>query len=124
MKISEIYHLGKSQFELDFVDIDPNNDLLLFVDPQFISHRQDEWSYQASVRVKSFFQKIITLLRSGNRDEAKELFLPLREPNETCLGMSKEMPVGRGAGSTDAEKIFDSIARSRAITTGLVEDLE
>ena len=44
MKISEIYNLQKSQAELDFVDIDVTKDLPLFVDPFFLSKREDAWS--------------------------------------------------------------------------------
>ena len=37
MKISEIFNLGKSQFELDFVDVDEQTDTPLFIDPYYIS---------------------------------------------------------------------------------------
>ena len=37
LKISEVLNLNKSQFELDFIDIDIENDIPLFIDPVYIS---------------------------------------------------------------------------------------
>ena len=36
MKISEKLNLNKSQFELDFLDIDTESDMLLFIDSNLI----------------------------------------------------------------------------------------
>jgi hypothetical protein len=124
MRISEIYGLNKSQAELDFIDVDLNSDLSLFIDPQFLSNRNDRWSLEATRTVRSFFQNLVTLLASGNIEAAKEHFNNLGEPNETCLGLSRGNPQGRGVGPEDTIKIFENIKSSKAMQSGLVDDLE
>ena len=124
MKISEKFNLGVSQAELDFVDIDTNFDSLLFLDPYFLANRNDRMSLQMSRTIRSFFSKLIELLRTDRLKEAKALFSNLSEPNETCLGMSKGKPSGRGPGGTDADKMFQSLLKSKAVQTGIVEDIE
>jgi hypothetical protein len=124
MRISKIFNLTKSQYELDFVDIDINHDLPLFLDPYYLSLKRDNWSTKASLTVKSFFQKIIDLIRRGKDKEARKLMQYLGEPNETCLGLSQGRPQGRGVGPEQAEAIFQSLLKSKAVKTGLVEDLE
>lgn len=123
MRISEIYTLGKTQHELDFVDIDISKDMAVFLDPFFISTRNQPWCINANRTIKSFFQYAIDLIKLGKLDEARSIFVHLKEPNETCLGMSKSAPSGRGAGPMDSQRIFDSILGSRAVESGLVEDL-
>jgi hypothetical protein len=124
MKISDIFNLNKTQAELDFVNIDTNEDLPLFLDPFFLEKKQDNWSVDATLTLRSFFQRVIDLIRNGNEDDAKELFDHLHEPNSTCLGMSVGNPRGRGVGNQDTDKIYDSLLRSRAIQTGLIQDIE
>lgn len=124
MRISEFFSVNKTQAELDFIDIDTNKDTPLFLDPFFLSIRNDRWSMEASDTIRSFFQQVIFLIKEGNISEAKYLFGYLHEPNSTCLGLSKGGPNGRGVGKTNTDDIFDSILRSKAIETGLIIDLE
>jgi hypothetical protein len=124
MNISEIFNLSKSQFELDFVNIDPTRDTPLFLDPHLIGLGQDAWTEHAAEKIRSFFQRVVTLLRTGDIETARAIFSHLGEPNETCLGMSKGSPQGRGPGKTDAARIFAKMSTSRAVLTGLVDDLE
>ncbi len=124
MKISEIVHLNKTQYELDFVDVDIDRDSHLYLDPFFISTRPDPWSVNSSRVIKSFFQYAIDLIKSDNVEQAKSIFIHLNEPNETCLGMSKNRPRGNGMGPDNAEQVFYSLMRSKAVETGLVENLE
>lgn len=124
MKISERYALGKSQYELDFVDIDPNRDVSLFIDPHFLAHRSDRFSVAATRTLRNFFSTFLRFVRNDQLEEARDLFSHLQEPNETCLGMSKGRPSGRGVGSVQAEQLFQSLVNSRAVQTGLVEHIE
>jgi len=124
MKISERFKLESTQFELDFVDIDTDVDLPLFVDPFFLGCRSDSWSVNATRTLRSFFQAFINLIRDGEEDQARALFDYLHEPNETCLGLSIGRPRGNAIGSIDSQKLFNSIAQSEAVATGIVEDLE
>lgn len=124
MRISELYNLQKSQAELDFIDIDVDKDVPLFLDPFFLGKRVDRWSAEANSTIRSFFQQVLDLLKAKDVDGAKELFIHLTEPNATCLGMSKGKPRGRGVGRGDTDDIFVSFASSKAARTGLIQDLE
>lgn len=124
MRISQIFNLNKTQPELDFIDIDIETDIPLFLDPFFLRLRQDNFSLNCSRTIRSFFQTVVDRVRNEDLDGARELFNYLHEPNETCLGLSTGRPQGRGVGNIDTDKIFDRIIESRAIETGLLQDLE
>lgn len=124
MKITDLYGLGVNQREIDFIDINPDRDLPLFIDPFFLGTRTDSWSVSASRTVRNFFETFVTIAKSGDHARARALFDHLHEPNETCLGLSKYDPKGRAIGEKDADRLFQSIMGSRAIESGVVEDLE
>jgi hypothetical protein len=124
MKISRLFSLNKAQAELDFVDIDVKRDLALFIDPFFLNKRKANWSIKATLTIRSFFQTLIDCIRDNRIHEAKQLFRHLHEPNATCLGLSRGNPQGRDVGMEDTDRIFDSIIKSRAVQTGLIQDLE
>lgn len=124
MKISRIFKLKKSQFELDFVDIDISMDTPLFLDPYFIGQCSSPLAVSARDTIYSFFQLLITYLKLNDIEKARRLFAFLHEPNETCFGLSTGEPRGRGVGGKDFKNIFASLLKSRAVKTGLVEDIE
>lgn len=123
-RISEIYNLKKTQHELDFVNINPNKDFPVYLNPFVFSARSDLFSIEASRTIVSFFQHNLTLIKEDKVDAARANFQHLNEPNETCLGQSRHRPRGRGVGADNADDLFESILRSRAMKTGLVEHLE
>ncbi len=124
MKISENFNLKKSQYELDFVDIDINTDIPLFLDPFFISKCDFPFAIQAHRSLQSFFDILLFMLKENKISKAQELFSHLGESNEICLGFSRNRPQGKGLGPSDADKIFKSLRKSKAIETGVMEDIE
>ncbi len=123
-KISDIYNLNKNQYELDFVNIDPEKDFPVYLNPFVFSSREDAFSVEATRTIKSFFQHNLELIQIGEINTARKNFSNLNEPNETCLGMSRGNPVGKGIGEDNADDVFESILNSDAIKSGLADDLE
>lgn len=124
MKISEYYKLGKTQYELDFVDIDVDADAPLFLDPYFIGKTEFPIAVEAKKSLSTFFDCLLQAVRDGREKDALKLLSHLGETNELCFGFSKGKPQGRGMGRSDAAKIYKSLEASEAVRTGIVEDIE
>jgi hypothetical protein len=121
---SQAFKLGKSQPELDFVDVSLLRDNRLFLDPFGIAQELDRWSQNAAATVGMFFQQVIDDIRAGHDDNARQLLLNLREPNETRLGYSAKRPQGAGIGDQQADDIFDALRTSSAVRQGFITALE
>ncbi len=124
MKISEILNLNKSQFELDFVDIDIERDIPLFIDSNLIRKYDSEFNARFVVTMDSFFSYLINTLSNDFDQQAKYLCSHLSEINETHLGLSKGKSQGKGVGQLGAEKIFDALKNSQAIENGVLKNIE
>ena len=124
MKISKIFSLNKTQYELDFVDIDPSVDTPLFLDPYYISKCDFPFAIDAHATLRSYFEFLLALLRGKKVRQAEELFSYLGENNDVCLGMSRGKPNGHGMGPEDTAAIFKELLTSRAVRTGIMEDIE
>ncbi len=117
------FGLNKSQAQLDFVYVDTDDDIPLFIDPYVFSKSTDAWSRLCNEAVLSFFEAVLEAIRTGNIARGRRLLDNLGEPNETCLGLSRGRPAGRGVGRQQADELFDRIRRSRAAQTGLLSEL-
>lgn len=123
MRFSQYFGLGLTQPELDFVDIDLDGDIRLFLDPYALRARPDPLAVQCVGDIRHFFQRLLDALRDGDLDRARALLGRLHEPNETRLGYSANEPRGSGVGSQIAEKIFQALIKSKAIETGFIHDI-
>jgi len=122
--ISEYFHLNKSQLELDFVNVDIDGDLPLFLDPHYISMQKSPLAQAASFSIQTFFDKLLLLIRNSKMESAKQHLTYIGEINEIHLGFSKGKSRGRGIGSLNSENLITSMLSSNAIESGLIEKLE
>lgn len=123
MDISRYFNLGKTQAELDFVNIDTDRDTPVFVDPYALEIKDDQWSNRCADHIRSFFSAVIEAIRTNNEGRALHLLSHLHEAQETYLGVSRDRPQGRGIGRGHAGQLFEALQRSRAVQTGLLTDL-
>lgn len=123
MRFSEIFEIELEQPQLDFVDITPDRDTPLFIDPFAISLKGDAWSELCHQHINHFFQTALDHIRAGRHAQARLLLNGLSEPNETCLGLSRGAPAGRGVAGKQALDLYESLAASQAAQTGLLEEL-
>lgn len=122
-RFAQYFRINKGQNELDFVNVDTDRDTPLYIDPYVFNVRNDAWSVYCREAVISFFDAVIQAIRNGDAQRGRALMNHLGEPNETCLGVSTGKPAGRGIGGSQADDLFDRLARSRAAQTGLLSDL-
>jgi hypothetical protein len=124
MRVSQHYKLGRTQAGLSFVDVDIERDVALFISPRALRALPDAWGHECTSLIQNFFTQVLRLIRSKKHAEAIALLRQLREPNETHLGVSRDKSKGRGLGSNKAEDAWAALARSKAIQSGLITDLE
>lgn len=124
MRVSEYYDLKLTQPSLEFLDVDIINDTRLFVDPQAVRDLNSEFGDHCKDLIQDFFNELLQSIKHKKNGRAQYLLSSLREPNETHLGLSKGRSKGRGLGPEKAREIFLSFSRSKAVETGLLEDLE
>lgn len=124
MRVSEYYNLGREQPSLEFVDVDIHGDTHVYVDPHALRYIDSDWSNECVSLLQNFFDTVMQAIRQGQHNRAKVLLASLSEPNQTHLGLSRGRAQGRGMGSELARDVWESISKSRAVATGLIEDLE
>jgi hypothetical protein len=124
MRVSECYSLGRTQGELDFVDVAVDGDTPLFVDPAALRRVHGPWAHDCVALVQDFFQSVISAVAASDRNEALRLLRGLAEPNETRLGLSAGRPRGRALGPDSSEDVYEALASSEATRSGLLAHLE
>ena len=75
MTITEKFGINRMQGELDFINIDINKDLPLFIDPYRISKLSGPFIDEANGIINNFFSYLIELLVSKKYDKVNEIFV-------------------------------------------------
>jgi hypothetical protein len=121
VRVSQHYNLGRTQATMDFVDVDIIQDTPVFLSPKALTMLPSEFGDECVHLVQNFFHTVLENIRAGENLKAERLLRELREPNETRLGLSKGKARGRALGSGSAHDVWQSLSRSEAAKTGLIE---
>jgi hypothetical protein len=124
MRVSEYYRLGVTQPVLEFLDVDVVTDTKVFVDPHAFTYLSSDWGRECVSLLQDFYGEVLDAVRAGDRTRGNYLLGRLSEPNEVHLGLSSGASEGSGVASGLATDIFDALATSRAMTSGLLADVE
>jgi len=87
-RFSDHFKLGKTQSQLDFVDIPVDTDIALYVDPYALSVSGNDWLRECGNIVVAFFEHFLGVIRKSDEARAMEVIANLHEPNDTHLGLS------------------------------------
>ncbi len=105
----------------EYHNIQMIGDTKLFIDPFVINTTDTLFAENARLYIHSFFRKLLTKLKNG--EDITDEMSGMGENDYTHLGYSDKNK-GRGLGKTLAEKLKESLSTSKAISTGLVGDIE
>jgi hypothetical protein len=123
-RISECFSLGRTQSDLDFVDVDVVGDVPLFVDPRAIDRLETDWGQECLDLLRDFFERVLTAIKEGRQADGVRLLAGLGEPNQTHLGFSSKRAKGSGVGKQLARDLWNALSKSQAGKTGLLQHLE
>lgn len=124
MRVSEYFQLGRTQSDLDFVDVDIYGDTRLFIDPHSLRHLTSSWGQECVSLLQDFFETLLDSIRNNDATAGRRLLGGLHEPNETHLGMSRSRARGHAIGRGFAADIWNALSSSEAARTGVLQDLE
>lgn len=123
MKFSEYYNILKTQHELNFVNIFLEKDTKLFIDPWAIRQGGDEFSHECYSHIASFFELLINRIKNKDYFNATDMLRFAHEVKEIRLGDSINGYKGLGM-NEQTNDLFNALKNSKAIKTGLLEDIE
>lgn len=124
MKVSAYFELGMQQPFLDFVDVDLDTDIPVFVDPSALRTMKSEWATECVSMLQHFFEAVLLALKTSDKNTARYLLSYLNERNEFHLGLSKGESRGHAIGSKYAELMLKALGKTKAARTLLLTDLE
>lgn len=124
-RITEIFNLNKTQYEIDFIDIDTQFDTQMFIDPYWISKQDNEFTIRCDSLIKSFFTQLITLIKESKMQKALKLCENLRESSDVCLGYAKQRGTsGSGMGPAIIRDFCFALKRSVAVENDILVNIE
>lgn len=110
--------------DLEFVDINLDTDIALYLDPTLINSLSSGWCQEASKVINSYFDNVFECCQNKNYSRLRTLVEFGKEPNETKLGQSIFRSCGKGSKPESLYKIFKSVSDNYLIENGLVRNAQ
>jgi hypothetical protein len=111
--------------DLDFVDIDIENDTALFIEPTLIESIDDDWYKECTTLINNFFDSLFTEYRNRNKTRILQLLDCAHEPNETRLGWGDKDSTrkwGHGNTADNLHDVFKEIIKANLLENGLIDN--
>jgi hypothetical protein len=112
------------QSSLDFLDIRIGVDIPVFLDPTLIKRMNSEWASECTSILQHFFEFLMQCVKENNSTLGIRILSGLNERDEFHLGYSSGLSSGSGVSVGFATEIWESLSKSKAAQTGMLEDLE
>lgn len=123
-RVSTFYKLGKTQPQLEFIDVNIDGDAKLFLDPAAVRKGTDVFATEAIMILDSFFAELVSAVQKKNADRVRQLLDGFHEPNETRLGLSEDEPQGKALGDELVDQLVDALMGNRAVRSGALIGIE
>ena len=123
MRVSQVYGLSGNQGTFEFIDVDVEKDIPLFIDPAAIASIRSPWTDSCTSAIQGFFQAVLDKIVAGDEAGGRALLSHLTEENATHLGYSSRSR-GSGVGVGLAARFYEELSTSAAVRSGFVKDLE
>jgi len=124
VRVSEYFNLGKTQPYLDFVDVQLDTDIPVFIDPTALRPLKSPWGHECGSLVRAYFEVVLNQIKIGNDNGARKLVSCLNERNEFHFGYSRGKSRGHAFGAESAKSVWQALSKSQASISGLLKDLE
>lgn len=111
--------------DLDYVDIDMEDDTALFIEPTLIECVNGKWYRECSDLIDDFFNTLFTEYKKRNKTRVLELLDCAHEPNETRLGYGDKDSTrkwGHGNTASNLNEIFKEIIFTNLLKDGLISN--
>lgn len=110
--------------DIDFFDPILEKDTPFYIDSYYLTWSTNKYVQTALETQKVFMSELMQALKDKDENKATELCSHFPEPKFTGLGVSKDSVNGRGSKDIKVEKILTCLKSSKAVQSGLLEDLE
>ncbi len=92
LRFSDYFGLGKTQAQLDFIDIPLQTDIHLFLDPYALHIGRAPWFIEANNLVVDFFNHLLEAIKAGDEFSAVRLLHNMREPKDQVQDFTQKHP--------------------------------